>query len=170
MKLIESSLNELFQSSVRAFPGTTMRQYATDPIEIETLEWLPFLGMKSLIVKATARNETRVYTPLILFKKVQYHNDRDANNLIEIIDATGKNYLFEKLSAQNTDVSIRCNCNDFKWRFNYTDHQDHSLYGRKRKQYIAAHNPGSSNPQNLPGMCKHLIKMAEILNQNDIVG
>jgi hypothetical protein len=149
--LIESSLNDLYQSAVRAFPNTTKRQHAVDPIEIANLQWTPFLGMKTLLLRATAINEAREYNPIILFKNVQYHVTRDVYGLIEIVDNMGTGHLIEKLSLENTDV-------------NYTDHQDQSLYGRKRREYHALHNPGSSNPQNLPGMCKHLIKLTQVLN------
>jgi hypothetical protein len=162
--LIESSLNDLYQSAVRAFPNTTKRQHAVDPIEIANLQWTPFLGMKTLLLRATAINEAREYNPIILFKNVQYHVTRDVYGLIEIVDNMGTGHLIEKLSLENTDARLRCDCNDFKWRFNYTDHQDQSLYGRKRREYHALHNPGSSNPQNLPGMCKHLIKLTQVLN------
>jgi len=167
--LNESSLNDLHQSAVAAFPGTTRRQHATHPIEISNLRWTPFLGMRTLMVKAVARNEDREYTPFIVFKNVQYHNVRDIYGLVEITASDGAQYLFERLSVNENDVLVRCNCKDFYWRFNYYDHVDRSLYGRKRSPYEAIFNPGSANPQEMPGMCKHLMKFAEVLGHSGVI-
>ena len=73
MRYIESSLTDLYQSAVEAFPGTTKRQHAIDPITVVNLRWTPFIGMKTLLIRGTAHNEDREYNPLILFKKVAYH-------------------------------------------------------------------------------------------------
>jgi hypothetical protein len=91
-----------------------------------------------------------------MFKNVQYHNGGD----IEITASdNGQNYRLNSLSANDTHVLVRCNCKDFFWRFNYYDHVDDSLYGRVRKPYIAIANLGPVNPQEMPGMCKHLMAL-----------
>jgi hypothetical protein len=155
--LNESSVNDLFASAVRAFPYTRMRQHATGPIIIESLRWTPFLGVKTLFIKAEARNEDRHYTPMILFKNVDYDGDG-----ITIIASDGLEYSFDKLSLENQDVLLRCNCPDFYWRFNYYDYIDRSLYGNKRGKYESKGGL-PANPKKLPGMCKHLMKMSEAL-------
>lgn len=150
----EASLSDLYDSAVRAFPRTTKRQHAVDPVIVEELRWTPFLGMKTLFIKAEVRNESRHYSPVILFKNVNY-----GGNGVRITASDEREYQFNKLSLEGTDVLVRCNCPDFKWRFNYYDHREGVLYGPKRSPY-ESHGGPPANPLELPGLCKHLMKVA----------
>lgn len=161
IKLDESSLNDLRNSAIIAFPNTTKRQHATGPIVIEEFHWIPFLGVKTLFVKADAINEDRKYSPMILFKNVNY-NGRGTT----IIDSvTGKPISLNKLSLSKTDVLLRCQCEDFKYRFSYYNWHDRSLYGSKPKKYESKGGP-PANPKELEGMCKHIMKLAEVIREN----
>jgi hypothetical protein len=164
----ESSLNNLHQSAVAAFPGTTKRQHATQPIRITRLEWIPFLGMKTLYVKGLAQNEGKEYKTAILFKGVNYHRERDVPNLARLMTG-GEEYLLDRLSLEDTDVMLRCNCGDFYWRFNYYNHLDRSLYGRKRRAYEAVGGRPPANPTESPGMCKHLMKTVRALRESGVI-
>ena len=170
MNLLESSLNELYRSVVQAFP-TTKRQYATNPIVITRLEWTPFLGMRTLRVKGLAQNRSNghEYSPEIVFKNVQFHPTRDIYGLVEVVDSIGDRYLLERLSYEDTQVLIRCNCGDFYWRMNYADHLSHDLAGRKRKKYEALYYPGSANPGDDKGMCKHIMKLMKVLGEANLI-
>jgi len=165
---LESTLGELYQSAVDAFPLTTRRQHATDPIQIEHLQVVPFLGVRTLFLKTRAVNEGREYGPLILFKKVQYH-DGPGVGILSLRGSDGKDYHFERPTMEWNDALLRCNCKDFYWRFNYYDHLDQSLYGRKRAEYEAKQNPGAANPMHMPGMCKHLMKMMQVLENSGLI-
>jgi hypothetical protein len=162
-QLQESSLNDIFQSTVTAFPKTQKRQHATDTIKITQLNWMPFEGMKTLFVRALAQNEGREYNPVILFKKVQF------NEGVTLTANNGKTYKVKPLSLEENDVLLRCQCGDFHWRGNYADHLDHSLYGKKRKKYESLGLRPPVNPNNDPMMCKHLIKMVKILKESGIL-
>lgn len=168
MNLLEVSLQELYQSTVAAFPSTTKRQHSTDTIEILRLEVTPFLGVKTLMIKGLAQNEGKEYNPFIVFKQVIYQPKR-GRNIIEIADMKGEKYFVERLSIEDNDVLVRCNCRDFYWRFTHTDHTEKCLMGRNRKKYEAQINPGSANPLNKEGMCKHLIKLMKVLSENRII-
>lgn len=157
--LIESSLADLYQSAVDAFPQTRMRQYATHTIKIANLRWTPFVGMKTLFIKGLAQNEGREYNPIILLKGIDYQGKG-----VVITASDGIRYQFRKPSLEHTDVSIRCNCADFYWRFNYYNHLDKSLYGSKRGKYESKGGP-PANPMELPGMCKHLMKTVKVLQE-----
>lgn len=155
--IFESSFEELYANAIKAFPNTTKRQHVVQPLVVENLRWTPFLGMKTLFIKGHIRNEDRHYDAIILFKNIDYNKKE-----IKITASDGLIYNFGKLSLENNDVLLRCNCNDFKWRFNFYDHIDKSLYGNKRKKY---ENLGGApaNPMKLPGMCKHIMKTAQAL-------
>lgn len=154
---LESSVQDLYQSAVDAFPHTTMRQHAVEPIRITRMAWTPFLGMKTLFIKGHAVNENRHYNPIIVFKKVNY--DPKQNAVAFVAADNGQTYHIERLSMDATNVVLRCECKDFFWRFNYYDWLDHSLFGRKRKKYEGL-GLWEANPMHMPGMCKHLMKLA----------
>jgi len=170
--LKESSLLDLYQSTVAAFPNTRKRQHSIDIIRIEEVNFTPFLGMRTLFVRSRALNieNGNVYNPMILFKDVIYHPEKERDEWIEIAGSDGRNYILERLEQDTNDILVRCNCPDFQWRFNYFDHEDRSLYGRKRRKYEAAVAPGSANPNEMPGMCKHLIKLSVVVNNSGILG
>jgi len=164
----ESSLNDLFNSAVDAFPMTQFRQHATDPIVVKSLSWTPFLGVKTMFVKGLVQNEGREYTTMMLFKNVNYKPQ--TNETVRLWASDGMPYKFEKLSLEGTDLVLRCNCPDFKWRFSYYNHLDKSLYGTKPRKYIASEgsNRPPANPFEMPGMCKHLIKLSHALQQANV--
>lgn len=168
--LQESNLQTLYKSTVQAFPSTTKRQHSIDPIQIVELTWTPFLGVKTLFIKGLAQSgeSGKEYIPMILFKGVNYHNSKNERDWVEITANDGKDYVFERLGNDN-EVLVRCNCLDFQWRFNYFDHKNNSLYGKVRKKYEANVRPGSANPLELPGMCKHLIKLVQSLDHAGIL-
>lgn len=156
----ESSVEELYSSTEKAFPKTTKRQHAIDLVDIIELNWTPYLGMKTLFVKGLAHSQesNKDYDAVFLIKNVNYNlKNISKKDIVEIKSKDGQKISFEKFD-ENSNVLLRCNCQDFLWRWNYTDHKDKSLHGRVRKKYEAIINAGSSNPLEMPGMCKHLIK------------
>jgi hypothetical protein len=169
LDLNESNIRDLYRSTVNAFPRTRKRQHSVHEISLTALNFVPYQGVRTLFVKGSAYNDEKgtAYNPMILFKNVKYHSTRE-KNLAEIVASNGRNYFLEKLKLQQ-DVVLRCNCQDFYWRFNYEDYKDRSLYGTLRRKYEAKFDPGSTNPLELPGMCKHLIKLAQSLNDFDIL-
>ncbi len=166
--MLESSLGHLYDSAVDAFPNTTRRQHATNTIKVVDLKWVPFIGMKTLMIRGTVHNEDREYNPLIIFKRVEYFGEQTAGAAI-LTASDEKQYFLKKLSLQDHDVLVRCGCKDFFWRFNYYDHVDKSLQGRARKPYTALHNPGTANPTESEGICKHLMKMMKVLSESGII-
>jgi hypothetical protein len=165
MELFESSLKDLYRSSVFAFPTTLKRQHATDPVVITELRWTPFVGMKTLFTKGLAQSgeSGKEYSPIILFKRVNYNEDS-----VKITASDGMDYSFAPLSMENTDVALRCGCNDFYWRFNYYNSLEKSLQGQKRAKYESKSSRPSVNPEKMPGMCKHIIKMMKVLGEAGI--
>lgn len=155
----ESSLSQLYDSAVEAFPHTRFRQHATGPVKIVGLRWTPFFGLRTLFVRGTAQNEGREYDTMILFKKVNYVNEE--RHAVRIMDTSGVPFNIERFKPEQ-DVLVRCSCPDFRWRFNYYDHLDHSLYGNKAAKYRATVG-APANPLKLPGVCKHIMKLQAAL-------
>jgi len=162
---VESTAQELWQSAVSAFPGTKKRQHAIDPIVIENLKILPFVGMKTLFLKSDARNEDKTYNPIFIFKGVNYQSPE-----YSLAATDGKIYTFGRLSLSKNEVLTRCSCPDFYWRFQHYNHLDGSLQGRNRSSYKRiTENMPAANPLELPGLCKHLMKFAKTLQNSGVV-
>lgn len=163
---LESSLNELKQSATLAFPNTNKRQHAINEIEISSIKITPYVGVKTLYTKALAQNVTngKEYNSIILFKGLDYQEQKNKKN-IEII-ADGIHYYFNQLSLEDTQVLLRCDCEDFKNRFHHYNYLDKSLQGPNRKKYIGQ-GLWEANPLHLPGMCKHLMKLVESLRESN---
>lgn len=162
--MLESTLNQLYNSAVNAFPNTTARQHLTKEIRLIEYSWLPFIGVKTLFLKTTAKNEDRAYNPMILFKGVNYTNE----GKIEITATDGKSYRFNELTTK--DVLVRCQCADFFWRFHNEDKVDKSLYSSNRKKYESKGLRGPVNPMHKPGLCKHLMSLMEALQDVGVLG
>lgn len=165
MLWIESSLNDLYESSKKAFPHTKMREHATDTVRVEHLEWVPFLGVRTLFVKGTVKNEGKKHESIMLFKGVDYGEEKGR---IPLIDSSGRTVFLKRLSSKDDEVLVRCSCQDFMYRFNYYNSLDGSLFGRKRAKYEGK-NLWEANPKGLPGACKHLIKMALVLRESKVI-
>ena len=160
----EASVSDLYHSTVAAFPRTTKRQHSTDSVKIIELKWTPFLGINTLLVRSVAQNEGREYNPLILFKNIQYKEGGELELVIE-----NRTYLFDRISKTDDDILVRCNCKDFKFRFAYYDKLwDNCLYGSVPPRYISQGLRPPANPQEMPGMCKHLIVLSNVLSHAGI--
>ena len=162
MDLWESSLNDLLQSAIAAFPDTTARQHATEPVEILQLRISPYAGMKTLLVRANVRNEDRNYRSIVLFKGVNFHPEGEKGRLK--INVDGRDYFFDRLSLDINDVAVRCSCDDFKFRFRHYNRLDKSLFGADAPVYKSKGVGPPANPRRLEGMCKHLIRLMQVID------
>jgi hypothetical protein len=168
INFLEVSLQKLYDNSVIAFPSTSKRQHAIDTIVVEHLEWIPFLGVKTLFVKGTIKNEGRKNEAIMLFKGVKYAPG-EGKKIVPLMTSIGKKVFIEQISVKNNDILVRCTCKDFYWRFMHFDKNEKALFGKDRKKYEALYSPGSSNPEKLPGICKHLIKLGKILKSSNLL-
>lgn len=166
--LVESSLNDLYDSAVDAFPYTLKRQHAIQPVRITNIHWTAHPKFRTLYVRGLAESDGHVYNPTILFKGVRYHEHIATDRLL-LTTTNGNKYFIEHLDHQHTQVQVRCNCNDFGFRFRYYNFLDHSLFGPKGHKYEAKGVRPPANPQEAEGVCKHLIKLTKVLQQSNLL-
>lgn len=156
--LFETTLNDLLVNIEKGFPNTQYRQNSIDSIKIKRIEWIPFVGLKTLYVKGLAQNENREYNPTILFKNIVY----STNEGIDLKASDGKEYKLNKINANENNVLVKCNCGDFEYRFRHYNYEDKSLYGRDRIPYIGT-TGRKANPMEVSGVCKHIIKLTKAI-------
>lgn len=164
---LETTLAGLHDSVLKAFPGTTRRQHSVDEVRIEHLHWVPFRGMGTLFVKGQARRGGSKNECVIVFKDVRYGSR--GKGMVELRASNGETVFLEPILMDSNDALVRCTCKDFHWRMTHFNSLDGSLFGRDRRKYEANFRPGSSNPEELPGICKHLMKMGKALSESSIL-
>lgn len=165
---LEATLNDLYNQSVDGFPTTKRRQFSTDTIKIDHLEWVPFLGMNTLFVKGTVNNEGRKNEAIMVFEDVKYH-EKEGKGVVSLVASNGKTVYLEPLSSASNDVKVRCSCKDFYWRFLHFNKEEKALFGRDRAPYDPVTDRAPANPTETAGLCKHLMKLAKILKEAHIL-
>lgn len=166
----KSSLGKLEQNIIRAFPTTTKRQYATDLVKVTGHNYTAFPGVNSLMVRSVTRGSTgKVYNQVVMFAGVEYQ-DEDTNDNVTFKATNQKEYHIAPISMTNNNVNVRCTCLDFYYRFSLWNFQDGSLFGRKPKAYHRKTDTYPSvNPEKVPGLCKHLLKLAGSMEQSTML-
>jgi hypothetical protein len=131
------------------------------------MEWRPFLGLKTLLVKSRVVSEGRNYDTFILFKNVNYNINEDNDQCIFLHASDGGQYKLERLNEAKTDVLVRCNCKDFRYRFMYWDKTEGSLWGNTPRKF-APTSSRPANPLQMEGICKHLMITTRALARADL--
>lgn len=170
----ESTFAELERNALNMMPGKS-RKDAINSIQIRTLELIPYEGALGVNSTVNSINSGNTYQPQIMFLGVNYintENNPDAENdpnTITFQAVDGKDYTIEPIYLSRNNAKVRCTCLDFKWRFAIYNEKDHSLYGSGPGMYRKKTERPPNNPQHVPGVCKHLLKLASELQINGIV-
>lgn len=162
-QFLESTIEQLYNQTVSGFPRTGKRQHSVQPIKITEMNWTPFLGTKTLLVRGTAESGEKVYNTVVLFKDVVYGSG------IPLVATDGRLYHLEQLMVDKNDVLVRCNCDDYRWRFQHWNHVDRSLYGADRKPYEGTGTGLKANPDEVAGFCKHIIRTLTAIRDSNIL-
>lgn len=169
--LYEKSLTDLERETIQSLPTTTKRQYATDTIQVSSINIVPYTQTGELLVKAVTKNNDggKTYDTQMLFDGVKFENEDTPEN-ITFTASDGEQYHIVPITATGNEVKVRCNCLDFYYRFALWNFNDGSLYGKKPAPYRRkTDNYPPVNPQQTPGLCKHLMKLADALTQSNIL-
>jgi hypothetical protein len=163
-----SSYNNLYQDIEQGFPNTQARQHATNQVAVKNIQYVPVT--RGLNVKTVVTSGTNSYQPHIMFLRVKFLPQATATS-VEFMATDGTSKHIEPIDLNNHNVRVRCNCLDFYFRFSQWNYNDDSLIGRKPPLYRPV--PGSNrppvNPMQVPGLCKHVIKVVEHLQKAGIV-
>ena len=164
----QSTYNDLERNVLNFIPVTTKRQHAVDPVRINSIELLPFIGTKNLNVETIASSDGTNYSPKIIFNNVEFAEE-DLPDNVSFTGKDGNEYHVKALNLAQNTLRVRCDCLDFYWRFASFNAKDKSLIGAPPKPYQRVSNRGPANPQEVPGVCKHLIAAVKALKHSGIV-
>lgn len=170
--LVEASNYTRLRTNIeRGFPDTKRRQHVTGPIQIQQMALIPERnpgGGRSLLVRANANNEGRVYHPHIRFLRVGFQDEDQPNN-VTFTGADGQEYHITPIRLRMSNVEVACDCLDFYFRFSVHNRRDNSLYGPPPQPYHSQGLRPPVNPLKVPGVCKHLIKLTDTLRASDLI-
>jgi len=166
----QSTYDHLYNNVLKYIPVTSMRQLpnAVDPVQINKVEVLPFLGTKNLNVKTLAVNQGKSYSPNIIFNNVVFE-DEDTNENVTFTAKNNQEYHMQQIDLTQHNVRVNCQCLDFRYRFAYFNAKDKSLVGSAPPPYQRISNRGPVNPQKVPGVCKHIIASIKALQHSGMV-
>ena len=154
--LLEKTTRDLDTDARNAFPNTTRRQHRVHLVRVVSLDFTPYVGVRTLFASGVVQGETARYNSMILFTGVKFHKEHDPGT-VELVKGGRADY-FEPVDPRDSQVRVRCNCPDFYYRFNFYDARASALFGKSAK---APSSPRPANPRRMPGICKHLMAMAE---------
>lgn len=144
------------------------RQNAVNQVQIPKMEFSADRLKHGLIIKATAVSGGQQYEPSIMFDEVVYEDSDQADNTT-FKAKDRKEYHIIPIDLTKHNAKVRCNCLDFYYRFAPQNNKDDSLLGPAPPPYIKKTNRPPVNPQKVPGVCKHLLRMVQALKQINIV-
>jgi hypothetical protein len=164
-----STVPDLDQNIRTAFPHTKKRQHVVHEVTIANVEYIPYIGMKMLHVRSTSMSNSHAYSQSMQFLRVEFEN-AESDTAATFQASDGSDYHIVPVDLTNHNVKVRCNCLDFHFRFANYNSSDKSLVGRPPPPYQRkTQNRPSVNPDQVPGMCKHLLKLVETLQANGVI-
>jgi hypothetical protein len=104
--------------------------------------------------------------------EVVYLDEEDArlsNQAVTFDSQDGQAYTIEPVQYRGTDVQVSCNCLDFYYRFSAWNHGDGSLLGDPPPPYVKKTDSEPVNPNEVPGLCKHLMALTNELKRERII-
>lgn len=172
--LAERTYTELERNTLNAMPGKN-RQEQTASVQIRELQLVPYQGALGINSSVNSVNSGNSYQPQIMFLDVNYV-DTEGNeamendpNLVTFQAADGKDYTIEPIYLSRNNCKVRCTCLDFRWRFAMYNDKDGSLFGGGPGLYQKKTQREPNNPQQVPGVCKHILKLVAELKTNQVV-
>lgn len=117
---------------------------------------VPSLGVRTLTFFGNIPSFTRreaAYNQTILFKNVKFADTQIDKNYVQIPD--NEDIWYEKPKLDGNEVSVRCGCQDYRFRFMYANKLDRALFGNLISYTKKTDRP-PLNPDNIPGLCKHI--------------
>lgn len=159
--------------------SSTLKLNKINPVGVKVgkLKILP-TGTNVLFTAKVKGTSGRIYITHIFFIKVKF-TETDVKTKCKkytlIKGSDGKFYCMKLPSYMRNDVTIRCSCEDFEFRWAFYNKKNNSLYGEpfpkyKRKTPLP-HKGGRpfANPLKVPGMCKHIYTTFSMLVHNRLV-
>ena len=163
--LLEITYTKLLYNTRKNFDSK--RKSKASSVELTNTIFIPYIENDSLEIQSESRTKNDTYTSTIIFDNVIFKNDVGPLTAT-VIGTDGEEYAFNRISKNRADVKVNCSCLDFHYRFAAFNHRDGALAGNPPEPYVKKTDRPSVNPKKSSGLCKHLIRMIEELEKEDI--
>lgn len=166
--LRETSIEKLYTNTVNSFD--TDRQQNQARVQVIEKVMIPAPRNSLLRVKAKTRSSAKNYETRMAFIDVVYlDEDEEVQNSVSFMAPDSQTYIIEPVQYRNTDVRVSCSCLDFYYRFSAWNHSDGSLLGNPPSPYVKKTDSEPVNPNQVPGICKHLMALTNELRQERFI-
>lgn len=171
LALFESEIESLLEASAMGARGEyRLRANAESPERVTRAKGLKFSKFQD--VKLNDGKQM-----VIRFETASSNYDETGETYINLIVIPGltqaykTNPSYASLAGaiRNSDVQVKCNCKDFKYRYEYWVNKNDSLakVGDASEQYAINNKPNVTNPNDDQGpFCKHLIAVTGVFLPN----
>lgn len=157
--------------------NTTKRQFSTHPIGIDDIEVRPQPRSKNqsaLIQSSIAGSTGKEYDVKVRFDNIHLVKPSEEDKFPEAIPVrvkvgNQKTHKMMPLNKKKNPVKVGCTCPDFQWRFAWWNNKNGSLLGAKPKPYKKKTDRPPVNANQVEGVCKHIIKVLDALEDTGIL-
>ena len=163
--LLETSTVGQLTSNTNVFFGTSRKQKAAQ-VQLNNVQYIQAAD-GILIVKAQTRSSDKTYDTTIQFQKVRFVKPGTLHSVP--LEMAGQEVSIMPLKNMGNHVEVHCDCMDFYWRFAMYNNKNKSLLGEPPAPYVKKTDRVPLNPDQVPGACKHLNKLADQLKLQRIL-
>jgi hypothetical protein len=163
--LLELSYDTLLSNTRSNFDSG--RDDRSGRVKIVNTVFVPAPGSDELQIEGQARTANSSYNTRAIFENVIFKNDPDQNTA-SIIATDGEEYHFNRINKGRSDIKVSCSCLDFYYRFAAFNHKANALASEPPKPYVKKTDRAPVNPNEVPGVCKHIIRLVEELEKSDL--
>lgn len=166
-----------FKDLMRSTSSVRASQNPVGKVEFASVKAVP--RNKQLIFKFETRAKTKgraKYPQTIIFNKVQFSEEQTKDTPLRVSIPNGGFIFASKIKADENPVSVRCTCEDYYYMWWYHDNVNKAHAGPKMPPYVrktplppARGAYPVRNPDEAPGLCKHLIACFKYLQSNKIM-
>ena len=168
--LVESSLSVLYNNTVQNFD--TDRQSGSSRVQVVNKVYVASRNQGIVMIKSQTRSNAKKYDTRMSFEGIEFQGggDSDGVNTASFQTPDGQENVIVPAEYNNSEVRVSCSCLDFYYRFAVWNSKDSSLLGNPPSAYVNKTDGGEPrNPNQVSGMCKHLIALSDDLMQAGIV-
>jgi hypothetical protein len=163
------TLKELLDNT-RKFPSN--REKKSEEIKIYGLEFLRKWSKEkrhhNLLIEAlvSSSNRDSNYHTCLAVDGIRLMKERWDRYRIPV---EGGQVFSRPFSASKDRILCSCDCRDYTFRFAALNEKHGALYGPEPEHYEQKTNRPPANSLNLPGICKHLVLLADILRDQGVL-
>jgi hypothetical protein len=163
--LLELTFDKLIRNTDRAFKND--RNVRASDVKITNTIFIPYINDNYLEVEAESKTDNGKYISRIVFENI-FYRDEPSKRTARIVTVDGAEYYFDRINRSRSNVKVSCTCLDFHYRFAIYNYRDNALATDPPKPYVKKTDRPPVNPAKVSGVCKHIIRMVEELERDNI--